>query len=182
MAKLHEEHFEYVEETVIFYQLDVCEALCAKQKEEGEKKEEGERNANEGGRGISCCLAQSHIDSLHSTELLGYYAHRPGQFHILNTHTHMPFPIFSVCPAVSHTAAPGTPAVLRLALPSEIKEEEASLQSLVGVPATLHATHVVNTYRGCTACQRQGIRYREYKKAEVREAYPHMSLRVTDFL
>ncbi len=96
--------------------------------------------------------------------------------------THMPFPIFLVCPAVSYTATPGTPFVLRLALPSEIKEEEASVQSLVGVPATLHATHIVNTYRGCTACHRQGIRYREYKKAEVREAYPNVSLQVTYFL
>lgn len=92
----------------------------------------------------------------------------------------MPFPIFLVCPAVSHTATPGTPAVLRLALPSEIKEVEASVQSLVGVPATVHATHV-STYRGCTARQRQGIHYREYKKAEAREAYPHVSLRVTYF-
>lgn len=45
-----------------------------KEQEEGEKKN-SERNANEGGRDICCCLAQSHIDLLHSTELLGYYSY-----------------------------------------------------------------------------------------------------------
>lgn len=70
-------------------------------------------------------------------------------------------------PEVDHTA-PGV-AVLRLALPSEIKEEEASVQSILGVPPTLYAIHVVNTYRRCIACQRQGIHYSEYNKAEVRE-------------
>lgn len=67
----------------------------------------GEKKSN-----ISCCLAQSHIDSLHSTELC-----------------------FLMCPAVSHTAASGTQAMLKLAIPSEIKKEKACIM------ATWHATH-----------------------------------------
>lgn len=93
---------------------------------------------------FSCCLASSHIDSLHCTEPPGYDSHT-GLDNFTHIHT---FPIFPVCPAVSHTAAPGTPAVLRPALPPEIKKEETSVQSLVGVPATC----VVDTCRGmhCT--------------------------------
>lgn len=59
------------------------------------------KNTNIEGSNVSCCLAQSHIDSLHSTELC-----------------------FLMCPAVSHTAASGTPAMLKLAIPSEIKKKK----------------------------------------------------------
>lgn len=98
--------------------------IRTKQKEKGEekKKKEGKTNMNIGGSDISLFLAQSHIDSLHSTEPLGYYSHTG-----LDNFTHLklahPFPIFLVCPAVSHTAAPGAPTMLKLALPSGIKKE-----------------------------------------------------------
>lgn len=88
-----------------------------------------------------------------------------------------------MCPAVRQTIASGTLAVSRSALPSEIKEEEEeSVQCLVGVPRTIHATHVFNTYRQCTACQRQWILYGIYKTTEVRETYPRVSFWDTDFL
>lgn len=140
---------------------------CYTNQTEGErrgKKKEGKTNMNIGGSDISLFLAQSHIDSLHSTEPLGYYSHTG-----LDNFTHLklahPFPIFLVCPAVSHTAAPGAPTMLKLALPSGIKKEKASVQSLVGIRARLHATHVVNTFMGCSARQGQVIHFREYKKA-----------------
>ena len=113
--------------------------MCQTERERGGKKE-GERNVSEGGRDFSCCLASSHIDSLHCTEPPGCDSHT-GLDNFPHIHT---FPIFPACPAVSHTAAPGTPAVLRPALPPEIKKEETSLQSLVGVPAAC----VVDTCRG----------------------------------
>lgn len=57
-----------------------------------------------------------------------------------------------------------------------------NVQSLVGVPATLRATCVVNTYRGCTACPWQGTHYREYRKAEGRGTSSRVSLGDTYFL
>lgn len=80
-----------------------------RRRNEREKKKQGKRNTNVDGSSISCCLAQSHIDSLHSTELF-----------------------LRMCPAVSHTAASGTPAVLKLAIPSEIKKEKARAQGMRG--------------------------------------------------
>lgn len=119
---------------------------------------------------INCCLAQSHIDSLHRTEPLGYYSHTglDNFTHPKHIHTHTSRFQFSQC-------ARGRPyctwccRVEACSPPSEIKKEEASVQNILGVPPTLCAIHVVNTYRQCTACQRQGIPYSEYKKAEVRE-------------
>ena len=60
----------------------------------------------EGAEDMSCILADIHIDSLHSKELLCQRA--------THTHTHPH-------PGVIHAAAPGVPAMLRLAVPTEMK-------------------------------------------------------------
>lgn len=147
MAKLRE---DTVEETVSATVKCVWGAKCGKQKVKREEEKKSKRNI--GGSKISCCLARSHIDSLYSTEPPGFSSHT-GMDPLIH-----PIPIFLVCPAVSHTAAPGTPAMLKLVLPSEIKKKKSSAQSLVGVPATLHAIHDVNPF---TARQRKGGHYRE---------------------